>query len=194
MARGKEQELDLEHLRETAGLAAICRNRPAASNGVCYGGVAVVWRTGACLFREVPIKNPDGFEILVGAGSIKGHLRRLVVLACYLPPNYDRERGCRAADFVVDLIIRMKRRFKVPYIVTAGDFNQWELDLADLADMEEVPVGLTRGSRSIDKIFTNVPRKVVEAGTLTPLETEEDQSSDHRTAFCTMMLPRQEVF
>ena len=52
----------------------------------------------------------------------------------------------------------------------------------------------TRGSGSIDRIFCNIWRKVVESGTLAPLETEHDRRSDHRAAFCKLSLPRKEAF
>ena len=191
---GGRNVLDEDELREGAGLEFIARNREEAANGVSYRGVAIVWRANGCAFRNVPLKNPEKFEVLVGAGSLHGHSRRLIVLACYLPPNYDRTRGMRVAEFVLDTVIEMKRRFKDPYIIIAGDFNQWRMDFADLADVEEVPVGNTRGSHCIDRILSNIARKVTEAGTLAPLETETDRQSDHRVAFCTVSLPRQEAF
>lgn len=52
----------------------LCRNRNVhAKNGVAYGGVALVWREAVGSFRLVELKNPKPFEVLVGAGSIKGH-------------------------------------------------------------------------------------------------------------------------
>ena len=106
------------------------------------------------------------------------------------PPNYDRIRG------PTDTLIDMKRRFKDPYIIVAGDFNQWQLDLADISDMKEIQVGCTRGSRSLDRFFSNLWSKVAESGTIAPLETEGEilRASDHRTAHCKILLPRREVF
>ena len=90
-----------------------------------------------------------------------------MVIACYLPPGYEKKHGEAAVEFLVDTVSAMKRRFQNPYIVLAGDFNQWkgEEAVADHADFKEVPVGLTRGSRSIDRVFLNFERSVCKAGT-----------------------------
>ena len=70
--------------------------------------------------------------------------------------------------------------------------------LSSFADLREVEVGNTRENRAIDRIFLNVSRSVVEAGMLEPLETEgagEDlRRSDHRIAFCKILLERRQSF
>ena len=68
------------------------------------------------------------------------------------------------------------------------------MDLRDLADMQDVAVGNTRKDKCIDRVFTNSSRGVVEAGTLAPLETEEDRRSDHRVVYVLAELPRRETF
>lgn len=59
-----------------------------------------------------------------------GHSRKLAVVACYLPPNYKKSRGDEALSFITDTVIEIKRRYSNPYIVVAGDFNQWKLEEA----------------------------------------------------------------
>ena len=179
-----------EAMREELGLDMIGRNREPLTSGVSYGGVAIVWKIGRLDFKKVPLKNPSKFELVVGASSIRGHNRKLVVIACYLPPGYEKKRGEAAVDFLADTISIMKRRFQNPYIVLAGDFNQWkgEEAVADHADFKEVLVGLTRGKRS-----------VCEAETLAPLETEEDKEgdcrrSDHRVGYVVAELERRAAF
>ena len=78
-------------------------------NGVAYGGVAVIWRESLGKFSEVVYKNPDKIEVLIAAGSIKGHSRKLVVIACYLPPGYSKIRGTTALDYVEGRIIDIKK-------------------------------------------------------------------------------------
>ena len=121
--------------------------------------------------------------MLIATGSLKGHSRRLAVLACYIPPGYHKTRGEAAVAHINDVIVHLKRRFTDPYLVIAGDYNQWDIveSLSDFPDLREAPVGPTRGALSIDKIFSNISRSITEAGTLEPLETEEsDRQSDHR--------------
>ena len=92
---------------------------------------------------------------MVEAGSIPGHRRKLVVLACYLPPNLTKKTGTGALDFIEDLVIEMKRRYKDPNLIVTGDFNQWDvsLPLSEFRDFSEAPVGSTRNLRCIDRIW-----------------------------------------
>ena len=120
-----------------------------------------------------------------------------MVIAAYLPPNYKRQQGEDAVSFLTDLIAMVKNKYRDPYVMVWGDFNQWEAmdTMSDFADMREIEVGSTSGEKEIDRFFGNVYRSVTETGTLAPLETEEDgRRSDHRVAFFTCELPRKESF
>ena len=77
------------------------------------------------------------------------------MVGCYIPPTYSAAEGAAALDQVTQAVIEVKRRFRSPYVVVAGDFNQWEVDkaLVDFTNLVEAPVGPTRGSRAIDRIF-----------------------------------------
>lgn len=84
---GERMEESVRDLSLGAGVGMLHKNRdPASSNGVCYGGVAILWKESFGSFRNIQFKNPKGHEVLVGAGSMKGHRRKLVVIACYIPP------------------------------------------------------------------------------------------------------------
>ena len=145
-------------------------------------------------FKEVDIKNGENFEVLIAAGTVPGQRRKLVVIGCYLPPNYNKARGKATLDFIMDLTLEMKRKYHDPQLIVAGDYKQWKIAeaLQDFADIKEVPVGNTRDDRSIDRIFLNVSRSVVDSGTLETLETEDEESrsSNHRIAYCRMDLIR----
>ena len=187
---GLEQGLSLG-----SGLGILTRNRCLGANGVAYGGVAVVWRENIGKFSEVVCKNPDKFEVFVAAGSLKGHSRKIIVVACYLPPGYNKIRGQLALDYIEARIVDMKKKYQDPYIVVAGNFNQWKIGdaLANFQDLREVEVGATQGSRAID----NFTRSVVSSGTLDPLETEgEDETakSDHRLVYCSSLLERRQAY
>ena len=66
--------------------------------------------------------------------------------------------------------------------------------LLDFQDIKEVDVGPTRNSRQIDRIFTNMSRSIEASGTLDPLKSEDGAVSDHRTAYCTMLMKRMQSF
>ena len=134
------------------------------------------------------------------AASLRGHSRKLVVVACYLPPGYSRTRGGEALEYIEGTVIELKRRYKDPYVVIAGDFNQWKIQdaLANFADIKEVLVGCTRGRKAIDRLFVNFTRSVREYGTLEPLETEGEEGlatkSDHKIAYCKAWLERRQAY
>ena len=68
-----EQELSLG-----AGLGLLALNRQPNMNGVCYGGVALIWRQSRGNFKRQEVKNVDGYEVLVAAGSVKGQALSLI--------------------------------------------------------------------------------------------------------------------
>lgn len=61
--------------------------------------------------------------MLAAAGSIRGHSRKFVVVACYIPPKYVRARGGQALEFIERVVIDLKRKYQDPYMTVAGDFN-----------------------------------------------------------------------
>ena len=82
-------EEDRLNLSLGAGMGVLWRNRKANPRGVAYGGVALVWKEGEIEFKRVDIKNPEEYEV-IGAGRIPGQKRKLVLVCCYLPPNYNK--------------------------------------------------------------------------------------------------------
>ena len=102
--------------------------------------------------------------------------------------------------YVADAVTEMKRRYREPTILVAGDFNQWNIDdyLGDFIDIKEVGVGPTRGAASIDRIFTNAaPDLVRSGGTVPPLDSEDSDTgadSDHRVAYTRLELKKCRTF
>ena len=97
------------------------------------------------------------------------------------------------------LLLRFKRKYSDPFIVVAGNFNHWKVgdSLANFDNLKEVHVGNTRGNRAIDRVFTNVSRSVVEAGTMRPLESEGEndiRKSDHLIVYCKILLNKQDAY
>ena len=100
-------------------------------------------------------------------GTVPGHSRKILVLACYIPPGDNAQRGNACLEFIEDLIIHLKRKYSNPFIVTGGDFNQWKIEdvMADFPDLSEAEVGPTKGNHSIDQTFTNFGM-ITDAGTV----------------------------
>ena len=76
---------------------------------------------------------------------MEGRSRKLVAIAAYVPPGYDARRGRDCLAYISDTVMEVKRRYREPYIIVSGDFNQWDVAaaLADFNDIEEVAVGNT---------------------------------------------------
>ena len=70
-----------------------------------------------------------------------------------------------------------KRRYRDPYTVVAGDFNQWNVaeTLEDYPDLREAPVGPTRHDWSLERIFLSLRQEdiLLESGTLPTLESDD---------------------
>ena len=84
LSDGDHLQRDIADLENGAGLAMLCRNRPPNSRGVSHGEVAVIYRKTAMNLKEIDIGNTDGFEILGAMGNIRGHARKILVLAVYM--------------------------------------------------------------------------------------------------------------
>ena len=162
-------EQDLDDLLYATGIAMLTKNR-APVGGVSYGGVAIAYRAASVQLQDLRYPNPDCFETIMAAGSMRGHSRKLVVIAAYMPPGDPVQRGRSCLKHISEMVSEAKRRFSEPMIVVSGDFNQWPIGnaLADYVDLVEVDVGPTRGSRSIDRIFLNLGSAVVSKGTTPP--------------------------
>ena len=201
LSDGAGLEDDVRDFVLGTGLGMLYRNRPNNTRGYSHGGVALVFKSSACNFEELSIDNPDDHEVLVGLGTLPGHSRKMVALAFYIPPGLSVPAGKKCLDFITDTVLHIKRKYKEPYLVIAGDFNQWDIAgaLGDYADITETDVGPTRGDRRLDRIFVSFGENVSSAGTLPPLETDASSSehvrlSDHRIAFTTSALPRMPSF
>ena len=150
---GQTLDEDLDDLREGAGLDVMVNNRDPGARGVSHGGVAIAYRMATCSFKRIELDNPDRFEVIAALGTLPGHTRKVLVLGCYIPPGYNASRGNGCLDFIENLIIGFKRKYTNPYIVVAGDFNQWKINdvMVNFPDITEADVGPTRGDRSIDR-------------------------------------------
>ena len=87
---GDRLDEDVDGLSRGAGIGMLYKNRKPLQNGVSYGGVAILLDERIGSFKKAKV-NDRGHEVSVAAGSIKGHSRKLVVIACYLPPILTRK-------------------------------------------------------------------------------------------------------
>ena len=124
LADGEGLEEDVDDLLLGAGIGMIYKNRPVNDRGVAHGGVAICYRESAMSLKEVKTNNPGKYEVIMAAGTMVGFSRKMVVISCYLPPNYKTARARRAMDYISGCVTKAKRLFSDPFIIIAGDFNQ----------------------------------------------------------------------
>ena len=93
---------------------------------------------------------------------------KIVIIAVYIPPNYLVARGRACLKYVEQCVLDIKNRYRDPYFVVAGNFNQWDIAeaLQEFADLTEIHVGPTRGDRAIDRLFCNMSRRPTDSGTV----------------------------
>ena len=132
---------------------------------------------------------------MASVGSIRGVRKTVAVVTSYMPPNMSLADARSMIEYTSDLIAELKRVHDDCMVVLGGDFNQWPVEeiLEDHPEIREAEIGPTRGSRSIDRVFTNFHRSITESGTRTPLETEDGSPSDHRQAFVRAVFPKAQV-
>ena len=120
LADGDSLNRDIRDLANGTGLGMICLNRKPNGRGVAHREVAVVQNTASYTLSKLDLPIPDSFEVLVTLSNLPGYSRKLLTVACYLPPNYTVQRGRDAPDYVEDVVLELKRRYKDPFKVVGG--------------------------------------------------------------------------
>ena len=197
-ASGNRLELESENLLLGHGLSMKCLNRQPTINGLSHGGVAIIYRDSWARGKIYSFNNPESFEVLPLRLDFADVNRPMFVIGAYIPPGYTVAKGRACLQHINDLVLDIKNRHQDPYILVAGDFNQWEIDqaLIDYQDLVEVETPPTRGDRNIDRMFTNWADDITDAGCIPPLETELEGPaktfSDHNIQYACARLPKRE--
>ena len=194
LSPGRQEKL-AEDLLLGSGINLWTRSRQPGPNGTFHGGVAIAACSSNTSMKPFNITNPGQFEILAITGKVKGVDRKFFIIAAYVPPNYAVPRAKECLKVIYNSIMDIKRRFEDPYIVVAGDFNQWKIDsaLEDYVDLWEISGGPTRGGRTIDRVLSNLPPpQSTTCAVHPPLESEDDSVSDHRLVCVTTEIDSKE--
>ena len=109
LADGVSLDKDVQDLARGAGLDMLCLNRQPNGRGVAHGGVAIVANNSACTLKRIDLPNPENFEVMVALSTIPGYSRKLLTVACYLPPNYPVPKGREALDHIENVVHDLKR-------------------------------------------------------------------------------------
>ena len=99
LSDGQGIEEDVSNFVLGTGIGMLYRNRARNNQGFSHGGVAIVFKSDSINKMEVKHQNPKDFEVMAGVGTLPGHSRRFVVIACYIPPGYTVGRGRSCLDY-----------------------------------------------------------------------------------------------
>ena len=119
----------------------VLRNRDIHKPGGLIGeGVAIFFDTNKMSLKEIKLKKSNP-EVVAAVGCLPNTKRRIIVIAAYVPPSYSVKRRKSCVQFLHDIINRIKRDYKEPYVVLGGDFNNTDLGLitGSYADIETLP-------------------------------------------------------
>ena len=198
LGHGTRMEAAAESLLLGEGLTINFLNREPSTNGVSHGGVAIITRNSTTKVKTFDFPNPDKFEILAICATVASIRRKFFVIATYIPPNYTVSRGSACLDHLNKVILHIKQSHQDPYLLLAGDFNQWNVEQAiqDYDELVEIDTPPTRDNRRIDRIFTNWNEDITDFRCVPPLETEgtaESRSqSDHNIQYACARLTKKE--
>lgn len=178
-AAGSRLDLQGESLLLGHGFKLHTLNRDPLPSGVAYGGVAVILRESISKSQLFKFHNPEKYKVLQESIRVTGLNKKLYIIVAYIPPGYTVPRWNACLRHIADLVLTIKNQHENPFILVAGDFNQWKVGscLAEFSNMEEVSTSPIWGRRKIDKIFTNWAKHIKEEDCFPPLQTDEADGS-----------------
>ena len=175
----------------------ICRNRPAkGSRGIVGGGVAIAINTARCNLKKKVVKTVH--EIVCVVGKIAKIERHFAVFAVYVPPSIKASGFATLCEDLTAVMGEVRVALKDPVIVVGGDFNNRDPEAAFEAfeGFKKLSSGPTRGSATLDVVYTNAARHLLGNGasTFPPLESEGGLASDHLNVWAGLKFEKKKDF
>ena len=185
---------ELIDIEESAGVKIFQRSRSGGKGR--GGGVAFLFNKSLGSFKQRRVKGVGKHEVLCAVGKIGKIDRCFVVFTVYIPPRMLAAEFEDLCNKMEDAIAEMKKSLKDPVFILAGDFNGRDMGrgVCQTECLKPVNSGPTRGTRTLDIIYTNVEEHVEYGTTTDPIETENGTPSDHRSVFAEFVFPRVKNF
>ena len=142
---GQQAEQQITDMREALGYGCVRRDRLTRG-----GGVAIIYKRGDLELQQ--LKTGSSNEIVAAIGRRTGQRRKILIMAAYIPPNFNAEQSDQVMQEIANLIGTYKRRYNSPYVLLGGDFNKRNIqrELAVYTDMSLVKTLPTRGDNTLD--------------------------------------------
>ena len=193
---GKDLKHKLDDIEGEHGIKVLhrSRDRRAKRSG---GGVAVAFRTKDCNLKWREMKSrKEGQEIMCVVGKVARVPRKVAIIVVYIQPDMKAAKFTELCDTLASEIAAIKISLGNPVIYVAGDFNHRDVGptLSLAGDLKLVKSGPTRGSNTLDRIYSNVTDRTVEKSVLPPLDAEHGGVSDHSCVFVKDRFPKARDF
>ena len=191
---GKKLTGELSDIEQAAGVRIICKNRPIREGR--GGGVALAFNVERCNLKRKQINSK--FELVGATGKIGKIERQFAIFCVYVPPKTKTAEFVELCEVLASALIQAKTSSKDPIIVVGGDFNNRDPTPAfdAIGGLDRIPSGPTRGTATLDHIFTNALPHLAggRAEIHPPLESEEGLVSDHKSVWGALAFSRQKDF
>ena len=188
-----------EHLSDvegSSGIQILHKSRDGRTKRA-GGGVVVAFDLASCNLKRRGSKHmPSQFEVMCVAGLIGKVARKVVIFVVYVPPTTKAGELKELQEaLAVDVGAAMKS-FKNPLVLVTGDFNHRDVGgaLNEVGDFVPLATGPTRGTNTIDLIYSNAHLAHKETKVLPPLETKSGARSDHGCIFTEVEFPPERDF
>ena len=140
-----------------------------------------------CNFKQRQLKHiKKEHEVICAVGRVGKVARRVVVFVVYVPPSLRSQQLEELREAVATEVAAVKTSYCNPLIFVTGDFNHRDFGGA-LAKIDEgltqIATDPTRGGNTIDLVYSNAGRDVVENRVLPPLQSDSGAVSDHKCLF-----------
>lgn len=171
-----------------------CRKRKGRQN--IGGGVSIAFKADRVKASEFKMKR-SGHEIVAARIKLTNNTRPMFVLAVYASTRLNATKARELLTLVNDAIHKIKSTNGNPYILIAGDFNNWPEERAfeDFDDIITIQTPPTRGSATLDITATSFNHHLVKASVLPPLRNDESETdSDHRVILYEFSLSHRHEF
>ena len=175
---------ELVDIEEAAGIKVIHRSRNGGrSRG---GGVGFLFNKNLGSFKQRRIKGLGKYEVD----------KCFVVFTAYIPPQMLAAEFGDLCSKIDNAVAEMKKSMKNPVFILAGDFSGRDIEsgVCQTECLTPVNTGPTRGTRTLDVIYTNVKEKVKYGATTDPIETKNGTPSDRRSVFVEIVFPPVKFF
>ena len=177
-----------EDLEDRDKISVIRKDREAER---AAGGVAIFANSEKIELSKCQLPK-SRFQVVAAIGRRRGQRRKMLVICIYIPPWYKADESKECLEHLEGLIAMLTKRYRDPYILVGGDFNERRIGTAirGSKNIKVVNTPPTRGNKTLDIIACSFTDCLFRAGVTDPIFNSEGTETDHKTVYASFDLPR----